>query len=79
MNFNNKIIRWINFCRASKKLVKVQGLTIRLYDRSDTYNQSIEKNDTAENNCKTKNALFVNRETLYDDGLLVWLWIRFFI
>ena len=33
-NFNNKIVRLINFCKIGKRFVKVKVSTIRLKNRS---------------------------------------------
>ena len=41
LNFNNKVIRGISFCKQNKKFVKVQYSTIRLYNRTNTSNQGI--------------------------------------
>ena len=41
--FGNKVTCGIKFAKISKKLMKVQVSTVRLNDRSSTYNQSIEK------------------------------------
>ena len=46
LNFHllgNKVTCGIKFAKISKKLMKVQVSTIRLNNRSSTYNQSIEK------------------------------------
>ena len=48
LNFDNKVIRWINFCKSNIKFVKVQVFTIHLNDQSNILNQSIEENHTAE-------------------------------
>lgn len=70
LNFNNKMIRGINFGERSKKFLKLQVSTIRLNDSWKTQNQSIEKNDTAEYNGKMKMCLLQNEKHF------VTIWIK---
>ena len=51
-NFNQKVIRMINFANKSKKFVKVQVSKI------------LQKNDAAEKNGKIRNAVSAAREKL---------------
>ena len=73
------MIGGINLGKKSRKFVKVQVTSIHLNDRSNTYNQIIEKNGTAERNGKIINVPFVERETLCEVELrirllTVWLY-----
>ena len=74
-NFKNKIICGINWLK-SKIFVKVQVTIIYLNNRSNTYNQSIEKVKCYQKRLSGKTKKYSEK---YRNTMIMWLRIRVLI